>query len=211
MRAYAIVTARNVVVSHGRTQLVHDRHLHRLVERTTTEGPEELVVEREDAQAMVVALSRLDGTERELLVRHEVGGETTQALAAELGTSAGALAMRLARARATLRLEYVLVSRNIELPSRRCRAVLLSLSTRDLRRQRDLDVANPPAALRDLWAARRCRRPTPVELTPPGASEPGRGRQGRDGRLGARADVINEVGPGRSAAQPRSVPVRPRR
>jgi RNA polymerase sigma factor (sigma-70 family) len=141
MRAYAIVTARNVVVSHGRTQLVHDRHLHRLVERTTTEGPEELVVEREDAQAMVVALSRLDGTERELLVRHEVGGETTQALAAELGTSAGALAMRLARARATLRLEYVLVSRNIELPSRRCRAVLLSLSTRDLRRQRDLDVA----------------------------------------------------------------------
>src|SRR5215213_11298595 len=56
MQAYAIVTARNVVVSHGRAQSVHERHAHRLVDHTTTDGPEDLLVKREETRTMAVAL-----------------------------------------------------------------------------------------------------------------------------------------------------------
>jgi hypothetical protein len=49
--------------------------------------------------------------------------------------------MRLARARARLRLEFVLALRGVELTQVRCRAVLLAISAADVRRQKDLDAA----------------------------------------------------------------------
>lgn len=55
--------------------------------------------------------------------------------------SAGAVATRLARLRAELRLDYVLALRRTALPTAQCRPVLLALSARDKRRQRVLDSA----------------------------------------------------------------------
>jgi RNA polymerase sigma factor (sigma-70 family) len=139
--AYAIVTARNVVVSHARSTAIHDRHAHRLVDYTSLTGPEELTLEREESDALAEALQQLDGNDRDLLLRHEAYGDSTEVLAAENATTSGAVAMRLARARATLRLEFLLAFRRIELPTQRCRPVLLALSAGDRRRQQNLGVA----------------------------------------------------------------------
>ena len=54
--------------------------------------------------------------------------------------TSGAMAMRLARARANLRLEFLLAFRRVKLPTDRCRAVLLALSNGDRRRQAMLDA-----------------------------------------------------------------------
>jgi hypothetical protein len=56
-------------------------------------------------------------------------------IAASDGQPAPALAAQLARARAKLRLDYLLALRNVDLPSPRCRPVLLALSAGDRRRQ----------------------------------------------------------------------------
>lgn len=141
LQAYAIVTARNLVISHARSGSVHERHAHRLVDYTTLAGPEQLTMEREETDALVEALQRLDDPERRLLMRHEADGVSVEALAADSGTSKGAVAMRLARARAALRVEFVLAFRRVDLPSQRCRAVLLALSAGDGRRQHVLDAA----------------------------------------------------------------------
>ena len=66
---------------------------------------------------------------------------TTETLAAEGGTSKGAVAMRLARARAGLRVEFVVAFRRVDLPTSRCRPVLLALSAGDRRRQHELGAA----------------------------------------------------------------------
>lgn len=141
LQAYAIVTARNVIVSHARSESVHDRHRHRLVEYTTLDGPEELALEREETDALAHALQQLDETDRDLLLRHEAGGVSTDTLASEAGISSGAVAMRLARARATLRVEFVLAFRRVRLPTARCRPVLLAMSAGDRRRQTLLGAA----------------------------------------------------------------------
>jgi hypothetical protein len=86
-------------------------------------------------------MSRIEPEERELLVRHEVGGTDLATLAGEADVSSGAIAMRLARARANLRLEFLLVFRRLRLPTDRCRPVLLALAAGDRRRQAQLDAA----------------------------------------------------------------------
>jgi hypothetical protein len=58
------------------------------------------------------------------------------------------MAMRLARARSELRLEFLLAFRHVELPTKRCRPVLLAMSSGDQRRQQDIDVA---AHLASCW------------------------------------------------------------
>lgn len=141
-QAYAIVTARNVITSHARSQAIHHRHAHRLVDYTTPAGPEQLALEREETDALTVALQRLDAADRELLLRHEADGVSTAALATDAETTPGAVAMRLARARATLRLEFVLAYRRLTLPTARCRPVLLALSVGDKRRQVTLNAAD---------------------------------------------------------------------
>lgn len=139
LRPYAIVTARNVVAEHGRSQAVHGRHLHRLVEHHGDDGPEQTALAREETDALAAALEQLDVDERTLLLRHEAEGIDLNTLAEESGSSRGAIAMRLARARALLRLEFVLALRKVTLPSNRCRAVLLALSAGDGRRVDRLD------------------------------------------------------------------------
>ena len=51
------------------------------------------------------------------------------------------MAARLSRARASLRVEYLLLAEGIEPPTDRCRPVLRALSSGDRRRQRELDAS----------------------------------------------------------------------
>jgi hypothetical protein len=98
-------------------------------------------LEREESDALAQALQHLDAADRDLLLRHEAHGASTETLAAEHATTSGAVAMRLARARATLRLEFLLAFRRVELPTQRCRPILLAMSAGDRRRQHTLGAA----------------------------------------------------------------------
>ncbi|MGI9030735.1 MAG: sigma-70 family RNA polymerase sigma factor [Ilumatobacteraceae bacterium] len=139
-RAYAIVTARNIVVSHARSEAVHHRHAHRLVDYKHLDGPEQLALEQEETEALAAALSRIDPEDRRLLLEHEVDGVATDRMALDAGVSRTAMSMRLARARATLRVEFLLIFRRVELPTTKCRHVLQALSAGDRRRQAALDA-----------------------------------------------------------------------
>jgi len=141
-RAYAVVTARNLLTSHHRRRSVQARHLHELVEHGHEPDPEQRTIASEEVAALKLAMTRVDPDERELLVRHEVGGTNLATLAGEAGTSNGAIAMRLARARANLRLEFLLVFRRLSLPTDQCRPVLLALAVGDARRQAQLHAAD---------------------------------------------------------------------
>ena len=142
LRAYAIVTARNTLNSHFRKEGVARRHAHRVVDYTTLGGGEELTLEREENNALARALGALEATDRQLLLDHEVNDMSIGVLADRDQTSHGAIAMRLARARAALRVEFLLVFRHVTLPTSRCRQVLLALSAGDRRRQRILAAAD---------------------------------------------------------------------
>ena len=139
-RAYAVVIARNLLASHFRGQSVRGRHLHRLVDRDGSDDPAQLTVDKEETEALASALAQLDPAERELLLRHEVTGTDLATLAGEGNVSRGAIAMRLARGRANLRLEFLLAFRRIELPTDRCRPVLLAMAVGDERRKAQLDA-----------------------------------------------------------------------
>jgi RNA polymerase sigma factor (sigma-70 family) len=140
-RAYAVVIARNLLASHYRGESVRGRHAHRLVDRAGSDDPAQLTIDKEETEALASALTRLDPAERDLLVRHVVTGADLATLAGEGNVSRGAIAMRLARARANLRLEFLLVFRRVELPTDRCRPVLLAMAVGDARRQAQLDAA----------------------------------------------------------------------
>jgi RNA polymerase sigma factor (sigma-70 family) len=141
LEPYAIVTARNVVASLWREQDRHRRNQHRIVDLLPAGSPDEELLAREEQAAVAEALVRLSDRERETLLAHEVSGQDTRSLAAELGSTAGAVAAQLNRARARLRVEYLLARDHIEPPSDRCRPVLLALSGGDRRRQREVDAA----------------------------------------------------------------------
>jgi RNA polymerase sigma factor (sigma-70 family) len=141
LEPYAIVTARNVVTSLWRDQDRQRRHQHRVVDLRPPEAPDEDVLVQEDRAAIAQALSRLSDREREILLAHEVAGRDTRSLAAELGSTAGAVAAQLNRSRARLRVEYLLAAERIEPPTEQCRPVLLAISGGDRRRQRDVDAA----------------------------------------------------------------------
>jgi RNA polymerase sigma factor (sigma-70 family) len=135
LEGYAIVTARNVVIGHYRRESTRRRHVHRLVEYTGLDGPEELTLQQEETDALAIALGRLDPDDRRVLLAHEVDGVSTADLAEQHHSTPGGVAVRLARARARLRLEFLLVFRKVELPTGKCRPVLLALSTGERRRQ----------------------------------------------------------------------------
>lgn len=141
LEPYAIVTARNVVASLWRDQDRQRRNQHRVVDLRPPEAPDEDVLVQEDREAVTAALSRLTDRERATLLAHEVAGQDTRSLAAELGSTAGAVAAQLNRTRARLRVEYLLALENTEPPTDRCRPVLLALSSADRRRQREVDAA----------------------------------------------------------------------
>jgi RNA polymerase sigma factor (sigma-70 family) len=141
LEPYAIVTARNVVASMWRDQDRQRRHQPRVVDLRPPEAPDEGVLVREDRLAVAEALTRLSERERETLLAHEVSGQDTASLAAELGSTAGAVAAQLNRTRARLRVEYLLAAEHVEPPTERCRPVLLAISSGDRRRQREVDAA----------------------------------------------------------------------
>ncbi len=138
---YAITTARNVVASTWRHADTTDRNLHRVVELLPVDRPEDAVLGREESDAVAKALTHLSPQERDSLLAHDVEGRDLASLAAERGTSTGALAAQLKRNRARLRVEYLLAMDHTDPPSPQCRPVLLALSGGDRRRQRELDVS----------------------------------------------------------------------
>jgi serine/threonine-protein kinase RsbT len=149
---YAVVTARNLVASLATSESRGRRHAHLLVDRSEPTLPEEAALRREEAQAINTALERLPQQEREALLAHEVEGEGTTMLAASRDSTPGAIAAQLSRARARLRVEYLVALERSEPPTSRCRSVLLALSAGDRRRQRDLDAGGH--LLTCAWCAR---------------------------------------------------------
>ena len=137
---FAVVLARNVAVSYVRGRITEARHLHRLVELAEPDRPDERALRQEEARAVAEGLARLSARDRSALVANEVEGADTATLAAELGSTPGAVAAQLARARAKLRVNYLLAFRGVDLPTDRCRSVLNALSAGDRRRQRALDA-----------------------------------------------------------------------
>jgi RNA polymerase sigma factor (sigma-70 family) len=137
---FAVVLARNIAVSFVRSRHTEKRHLHRLVDLREPDRPEELALQQEEARAVAEGLARLPARDRTALVANEVKGANTATLAAERGATPGAVAAQLARARAKLRVNYLLAIRGIDLPTDHCQAVLNALSAGDRRRQRTLDA-----------------------------------------------------------------------
>ena len=56
-RAYAVVTARNLLASHFRGQSVQRRHQHRLVDRDGATDPEQRTIDNEETAALASALT----------------------------------------------------------------------------------------------------------------------------------------------------------
>jgi RNA polymerase sigma factor (sigma-70 family) len=136
---YAIVVARNLIASHWRRTDTVRRLEHRLLDRREPAGPDEPLMALEEAHAVRAALDRLSPADRHVLVGHELDGRPTSSLAEDVGSTAGAIATRLNRSRARLRVEYLLELSGAP-PTTDCRPVLLSLSCGDRRRQAELDV-----------------------------------------------------------------------
>ncbi len=132
---YAVVTARNLVSSHAKSVSRHAAATPRILEVAEPERPEDLLLADEARSAMTAALSQLSATERSSLRAYysdHDGGPGPPAR--------GALRVQMSRTRAKLRLEYLLAFRHQELPTPRCRGVLLAISAGDTRRQRELDA-----------------------------------------------------------------------
>jgi RNA polymerase sigma factor (sigma-70 family) len=149
---YAVVTARNLIRSLATSQDRSRRHAHRLIDLREPVLPEEEALRREESRAITTALGRLAQQDQEALVAHEVEGTDTSTLAASRDSTPGAVAAQLSRARARLRVEYLLELEQDEPPTPRCRPVLLALSAGDRRRQRDLDAGDHLLAC--AWCAR---------------------------------------------------------
>ena len=149
---YAVVTARNLTRSLATSEQRSRRHAHRLIDLREPVSPEEEALRREESRAITTALGKLPEQDQEALVAHEVEGMDTTALAASRDSTPGAVAAQLSRARARLRVEYLLELEQDEPPTARCRPVLLALSAGDRRRQRDLDAGGHLLAC--AWCAR---------------------------------------------------------
>lgn len=137
---YAIVTAKHLVAELAKRGERERRHAPRLIETDDGERPGDDLLRAELRSHVGAALGHLDETERQVLIAHEVHGDSTSALAASHGSTPGAIAAQLARSRAKLRVEYLLEREHVTPPTDRCRPVLRSLSSSDRRRQRELDA-----------------------------------------------------------------------
>jgi serine/threonine-protein kinase RsbT len=163
---YASVTARNLVASFAQKNDRARSRSHLLVDPPDVESPATDVLRQEERAIIRAALAQLPAGDRDLLMAHEVNGEDTITMAAGRGSTPGAVAARLSRARANLRVEYLMVAEGIELATDRCRPVLRALSSGDRRRQRELDVSRHVlecqacARIRDELFQRREERTT---------------------------------------------------
>jgi RNA polymerase sigma factor (sigma-70 family) len=149
---YAIVTARNLTRTLATSEDRNRRHAPRLIDLREPVLPEEEALGREESRAITTALGKLPPQDQKALVAHEVEGMDTITLAASRDSTPGAVAAQLSRARARLRVEYLLELEQAEPPTARCRPVLLALSAGDRRRQRDLDAGGHLLAC--TWCAR---------------------------------------------------------
>jgi len=131
---YAVVTARNLVSSHAKSVMRHAAATPRILDASEPEQPEDLLLAAEARRAMTAALSRLSAQERNDVLAYY---SDVPAVAGKEPQSRGALRVRMSRTRAKLRLEYLLAFRHVELPTPRCRGVLLAISAGDTRRQRE--------------------------------------------------------------------------
>ena len=138
LAGYAAITARNLVTSHARTNDVRRRNSHRLLDASVPESPDDRVLRNEERDAIATALGRISPADRDAVVAHEIFETDMASLARRLNSTPGGVAVRLARARAKLRVEYLIALRRQEPPSESCRRVLTSFSGRDQRRQRAL-------------------------------------------------------------------------
>ena len=137
---YAAVTARHVVASYAERNDRARNRSHLFAEAGDVEPPTDGLLRQEDRGFVTAALAQLSTADRDLLVAHEVHGSDTSTMATERDSTPGAVAARLSRARASLRVEYLLAAEGLEPPSDRCRPVLRAMSAGDRRRQRELDV-----------------------------------------------------------------------
>jgi len=80
--------------------------------------------------------------ERATVLAHEVKGIDTATIAEADRSTAGAVAARLARSRAKLRVDYLVALERVRLPTAQCRSVLVALSAGDKRRQHALGTAD---------------------------------------------------------------------
>ena len=139
---YAIVTARNLIAGQWRQTERNRRHEHQLIDLRPPAAPEDEVLQRADADAVAAALAELTSRERDAILAHELEGVDTSSLATEWGTSPGAVAAQLHRARAKLRVEYLVAAEGEAPPTQRCRPVLFALSSGDRRRQAETDAGH---------------------------------------------------------------------
>ena len=139
--AYAAAAARNVVISQARTSAARGRNSHRLLDPSPPERPDERAVRNEERRTIVTALARMPQADRDAMFAHDVFEINIASLARTLKSSPGSVSVRLARARAKLRVEYLVASRRDDPPRASCRRVLTALSARDRRRQIALDAA----------------------------------------------------------------------
>ena len=175
---YASVTARNLVASMAEKNDRARQRSHLLVDGTEAESPVADLLRQEERSSVSAALAKLPAADRDLLLAHEVDGQDTISMAAGRGSTPGAVAARLGRARANLRVEYLLITEGIEPPTDRCRPVLRALSSGDRRRQRELDVSGHllacPACARvkDLLLEHRGERAAEDVVRVPVARDP---------------------------------------
>ena len=148
--AYAVVSARNLLLDRHRAREVRRRHGHRLHAPDVTPSPEDQVLTDEEHSAVRRAMTRLPREDATLLDgRYGTDDVPSRSVAP-------AAAARLARARARLRVAYLLEHTGLPLPSPRCRPVLEALSSGDRRRQERLGAA------RHLLTCRVCASYAPV-------------------------------------------------
>jgi serine/threonine-protein kinase RsbT len=140
LEPYTIVTAKHVIASMWRQDDRDRRNQHRLLDPRAVDAPDEGLMVSEQRTAMATALQRLSPEERASLVEHELLGRDTHSMADEAGSTPGAVAARLNRARARLRVEYLLAVEGQDPVTGRCRPVLYALSVGDRRRQREVDA-----------------------------------------------------------------------
>lgn len=138
LQAYAAVSARNAAASYHRTTGRHRRLEVGMVDLTQPEGPDSIVLDREEAETMQRVLASMDAEDRALLEAHHVDDRSVATIARGAGRSEMAVRLHLSRARTRLRVDYTLARWRADLPTDRCRPVLLAISSGDRRAQERL-------------------------------------------------------------------------
>lgn len=140
LSAYAFTVARNLIVAGARSEVTAQRNLPRLVERREPVRPDTAATDAEARRALGAALAKVTPSVRLQLLARDLDRRPLHEVAGESNVSPGVLASQLHRARAKLRVDYLLALRQITLPSATCQKVLVAISAADQRRQTSLQA-----------------------------------------------------------------------